>query len=325
MMAERFRRAARVAAGALIALSIAATAAAQSGQLRGKVVDAEGKPVVDAQIKIDFKGNITRVTETKTNRQGVYIQVGLQLGPYEVTASKGDLKQTLTARVSAGTTTELDFTLAPGTAGAAPMSADAAKARDEMRKALEAKYVAAVALIEAEKYDEGVVALNAVITETGGCAICEAKVGEALWKKGDEAGAEAAFKRSIAQDPKLADGYAALASLYNKQQKFDQAAEMGKKANELTGADAAGGGNASVVFNQGIIFWNQSKVGEAKAQFEQALKLDPNLADAHYWLGMSLINEGNTAEARKSFEKYLSLAPKGQYAEMATSILKSIK
>ena len=324
MIAERFRRAAGIAAGVLVALTIAATASAQTGQIRGKVVDAQGQPVADAKVVVDFKGNITRTVETKTDRRGSFIQVGLQIGPYEVTVSKGELTQTLTAKVNAGNTTELEFALAPG-GRAGAMSADEAKALEAARKALEAKYIAAVALIDAEKYDEAIAGLNAVIAETGGCAVCEAKIGEALWKKGDMAGAEAAFKKAIAVDPKLADPYAALASLYNQQQKFDQAAEMSKKANELAGAGTAGGGNASVVFNQGIIFWNQGKIAEAKTQFEQAIKLDANMAEAHYWLGMALINEGNTADAGKSFEKYLSLAPEGQYAGMAASILKSIK
>ncbi len=324
MTAERFRRAARIAAGVVFALAIAANASAQTGQIRGKVLDAKGQPVADAKVIIDFKGNITRKTETKTNRQGVYVQVGLGSGPYEVTAVKDDLTQTLETRVSAGSTSELDFALVPG-GGGRPMTADDEKAMAAKRKELEGKFTAAVTLIDAAKYDEAIVQLNAVIAETGGCAICEAKIGEALWRKGDEAAAEAAFKKAITVDPKLADPYAALASLYNQQKKFDQAAEMSKKANEIAGSGAAGGGNASVIFNQGIIFWNQSKVPEAKAQFEQAVKLDPAMADAHYWLGMALVNEGNTADARKSFEKYLSLAPKGQYAEMATSILKSIK
>ncbi len=323
MMSDRFRRAARVAAGTCAALMIAATAFAQSGQVRGKVLDDKGQPVADAKVTFDFKGNITRITETKTNRQGAFIQVGLQLGPYEVTVEKGDLKQTLTTKVNSGQTTELDFTLAPG-GNTGAMSADDAKKLAEMRKALEDKYVAANALIEAEKYDEGIAALTALITETGGCAICEAKIGEALWKKGDEAGAEAAFKKAIAADPKQADAYNALASLYNQQKKFDQAAEMSKKANELGGA-ATGGASASVVYNQGIIFWNQSKVPEAKAQFEQAIKLDPKMADAHYWLGMALVNEGKLPEAVAAFEKYVSLAPTGQYAEQAKGIIKSIK
>ena len=52
------------------------------------------------------------------------------------------------------------------------------------------------------------------------------------------------------------------------------------------------GGNASVVFNQGIIFWNQSKVAEAKAQFEQAIKIDAKFADAHFNLAMLRMDEG---------------------------------
>lgn len=323
MIAERFHRAVRVAAGACLALSIAATAFAQSGQVRGKVLDAKGQPVVDAKVKFDFKGNITRVVETKTNKQGVYMQVGLPSGPYEVTAEKGDLKQVLQTRVTVGNTTDLDFTLIPGVAGAA--SAADIKAMEAKRKELMDKYSAAVAMIEAQKYDEGIAELKLVITETGGCAVCEAKIGEALWKKGDDAGAEAAFKKSIEVDPKLPDAYSALANLYNQQKKFDQAAEMSKKANELAGASATGGGNASVIFNQGIIFWNQGKIPEAKTQFEQALKLDAKLADANYWFGMALVNEGNTADAKKYFETYLALAPTGQHAAMAKAILQSIK
>lgn len=314
----------RVAAGVVLALAIAATASAQTGTLRGKVVDAKGQPVADAKVTIDFKGNITRKTETKTNRQGVYVQVGLQPGPYEVTVEKGDLKATQNTKVGVGSTGELDFSLVPGGGGGSP---DDAKALEAKRKELEGRYMTAVALIDAGKYDEGITQLNAVIAETGGCAICEAKVGEAMWKKGDEAGAEAQFKKAIAVDPKLPDPYAALASLYNKQQKFDQASEMSKKATELAGASGAAGGgaNASVVYNQGIIFWNQSKVAEAKAQFEQAIKLDPTMADAHYWFAMALVNEGALPDAVKSFEKYLSLAPKGQYAEQAQAMLKAIK
>jgi tetratricopeptide (TPR) repeat protein len=324
MISERFRRATRVAAVACFALSIATAAAAQTGQVRGKVVDAKGAPVIDAKVTLEFKGNVTKVYTTKTDKKGAYIQVGLQSGPWAITVEKGDLKQTLDTVVKLGDTAQLDFALVPGgmpgTAGAADV-----KAMEAKREELKGKFAAAVAMIDAQKYDEGIAEMRAIIVETTTCAVCEAKIGEALWKKGDEAGAEAAFKKSITDDPKAVDAYAALANLYNQQKKFDLAAEYSKKANEIAGSGAAGGGNASVIYNQGIIFWNQSKIAEAKAQFEQAVKLDPKMADAHYWLGMALVNEGNTADAKKSFETYLSLAPTGQYASMATAILKSIK
>ena len=88
---------------------------------------------------------------------------------------------------------------------------------------------------------------------------------------------------------------------------------------------AGGGGNAGASFNQGVILWNAGKIAEAQAQFENAVKVDPNMAEAHYWLGMSLVNAGKTADAKPHFETYLKLAPTGQYAETAKSIVASIK
>lgn len=313
------RGAARAAVALIFVAACAATASAQTGQIRGKVVDAKGEPVADATVTISFTGGITRVTNTKSDERGSFIQVGLQPGPYEVTVAKGDLKQTQTTRVPVGAATNMEFVLA---AGGGAMSAEDAKALEAKRKELEAKYMSGIEMIDAGQIDEGIAALNAVIAETGGCAICQVKIGDGLWKKGDEAGAEAAYKKAIAADPKLSEAYAQLANLYNKQQKFDAAAEMSKKATEAGGA---GGGSASVILNQGIIFWNQGKTTEARAEFEKAVKADPSFAEAHYWLGMSQVSEGLNAEAVKSFEKYLELAPDGQYAETAKQILASIR
>ena len=44
-----------------------------------------------------------------------------------------------------------------------------------------------------------------------------------------------------------------------------------------------------------MILWNAGKIAEAKAQFEAAVKADPNYADANYWVGMANLNGGNMA------------------------------
>ena len=51
------------------------------------------------------------------------------------------------------------------------------------------------------------------------------------------------------------------------------------------------------MFNQGVILWNAGKIAEAKKQFEAAIAANPNHAEAHYQLGMALVNEGNLAGA----------------------------
>ena len=67
---------------------LAAPAQAQTGTARGKVLDAQGQPIADAKVLIEFQGGITRKFETKTNKKGEYMQVGMQPGPYRFTASK---------------------------------------------------------------------------------------------------------------------------------------------------------------------------------------------------------------------------------------------
>jgi tetratricopeptide (TPR) repeat protein len=177
------------------------------------------------------------------------------------------------------------------------------------------------AALEAGNYDDAIAKVEAIMKEIPTCAPCHAKIGDINLKKGDLAAAEKAYLAAIAVDEKLPGPYGALATLYNQQKKFAEAEKMATKANELGGA----GGDANSVFNQGIILWNSSKIPEAQVQFEKATKLDPKLAEAHYWLGMALVNQGKLPEAKAPFTEYLKLAPTGQYADTAKAILATIK
>ena len=89
---------------------------AQTGRLKGKVVDAENKPVEGAAILMESK-EMNRKISTKTDRRGEYSQF---LGPctYMVTASKGNLNQTFEVRVSIDEK-EQNFTLKAGSGGGA--------------------------------------------------------------------------------------------------------------------------------------------------------------------------------------------------------------
>ena len=61
------------------------------------------------------------------------------------------------------------------------------------------------------------------------------------------------------------------------------------------------------------------------AKWKEALKADANYADAHYQLGMALLNEGKLPEAVASFESYVKLAPTGQYATQAKGMIAQLK
>jgi Flp pilus assembly protein TadD len=298
---------------ALFAVLFGAAAFAQTGMIKGKVVDAKGQPVVGARITIEFTGGINRKMETKTDKKGEFIQIGLQSGAYKVTATDEKLgSQTFPANVRVGQTQEVNFVLAPGAGGPG-----------ENPKAVELKklFEEGVTASRANNYDLAIEKFNAAAAVVPNCHDCYYNIGYAYLQKKDEKQAEAAWLKALEIKPDYSEALNGLATLYNNQKRFDEATAMSGKAASAGGAT----GGADALYNQGIILWNQGKIPEAKARFEEALKANPNHPEANFQLGMALLNEGKVPEAVASFEKYLSLAPDGQFAAQAKAMLAQLK
>jgi len=312
--------------------AIAAPSYAQTGQVKGKVADASGKPIEGATVTIEGSDSGGRKFTVKTNKSGDFIQIGLQPGQYKITATKDNLTQTLNQRISLDMV-EVNFSLKPG-GGGGEASAEDRKKAEAKSAAVKTAFAEGVTLSNAGKNDEAIAKFTEVIGMVPKCVECYANIGANYAQKKDWPKAEEAYKKATEVDPNSAEGYTGLANVYNAQKKFDQAAEASAQAMKLSaaagaaGGAAGGGGNASASFNQGVILWNAGKIADAKKQFEDAVKVDPKLAEAHYWLGMANVNEG-TPEALKAavphFDEYLKLAPTGQYAETAKGILSTIK
>jgi tetratricopeptide (TPR) repeat protein len=306
----------------LAALSLALPAAAQStGMLKGTVKDDKGQPVDGAKISIDFEGGVTRHQETKTNKKGEFVQIGLQSGAYKVSAEKeGVGAQVQDTRVRLGATSELNFVLAAARSGAT---------KEEIAKNVELKktFDEGVAASKSGNIDDAIAKFTHAAELNAACSDCYYNLGYAYSQKKEYDKAEAAYKKTIELKADHADAYNGLANIYNAQRKFDLAAEASTKASELGSALGAsgGGGNVNAMYNQGVILWNAGKIPEAKKQFEAVIKADPNHAEAHYQLGMALVNEGNLAGAAGEFETYLKLAPEGPNAVTAKALVAQLK
>jgi tetratricopeptide (TPR) repeat protein len=295
-----------------LVLGLAPAALAQSTMVKGKVIGADKEPIAGVQITIESLGGVPRKLQTKTDRRGEFIQLLTESGPYRITATDPKIgSASADTKVSLGRVSELTIVLVPSTAA----NNDAKAA--ELKKAFEEGVQAS----RAGQHDAAIGKFQAALALQPSCFDCHFNIGVAQMAKKDEKAAEASWKQALELKADYAEALNALATLYNNQKRFDEAAAMSAKA-----ASAGGGaGNADATFNQGIILWNQGKIAEAKTKFEETIKLNPSHPDAHYQLGMALLNEGKLPDAVGAFESYLKLAPDGQYAAQAKGMIAQLK
>lgn len=286
---------------ALAVVLVASAPAAAQSIVRGRVTGADGKPVEGAAVTIEA-AEANRKAETKTDRNGTFLQVGLPSGRYNVTVVKDNLKQTLTAQVSQGRPTELSFNLTP-TSGLTP---------EQIKENAAMQTLAASALeaMKAERFDDAIQRFNEIVLKIPQCTDCFYNLGVAYSRTQKFNEAENAFKKVLELNPNSGDAWTGLANIYNSTKRFDLAQQASAKAAELS-TGAGGGGNAEALYNQGVILWNAGKFAEAKEQFEKATAVDPNMAMAHYQLGMANLNLGQVPAARAAFEAYLKVDPNG--------------
>jgi tetratricopeptide (TPR) repeat protein len=304
------------------ALAIAAPAVAQStGIVKGTVRDDKGQPVDGAKVTIEMNGGTGRRFETKSDKKGEYIQVGLSSGSYKVTAEKDKLGSApITVSVRVNQRAEANPVL--GLASAAATKEGQAKMA-ELRRLFDE----GVALSTAGKHNEAIEKFTAAAGVNATCNDCYNNIGFSYAQLKDYDKAEAAYKKAVEIKADDATGYSGLATVYNAQRKFDLASEASAKATQYSSTlSAAGGtGSADAQYNQGVILWNGGKIAEAKKAFEAAVQANPNHAEAHYQLGMALVNEGNMAGAATEFEAYLKLAPDGPNSATAKSLVAQLK
>ena len=304
-----------IAAGLLLGIGlVAAPARAQTGTARGKVVDAQGQPVQDAKILIEFLGGITRKFEVKTNKKGEFMQVGMQPGQYRFTASKeGFQPVVIEFRVQLGDPTELPpFKLLTGKQAAEQPGSAQALLRSAFQKAVDLQTAGKLAEAEAE--------YKAILEKTPDVPEIYQNLGQIYMARKDYPAAETAFNKALELNPGSTDVATQLAKLYHETGQSDKAMEVMAKAAVGNPADA------KAQFNQGIFLLSANKTDEAVVAFEAAIKADPNMAEAYFRLATTQVGLGKVPEAVANLEKYLSLNPTdAQNKATAEGLIKALK
>jgi tetratricopeptide (TPR) repeat protein len=297
------------AGGLLVSLALLSTTVfAQSGSARGKVVDEKGQGIAEA--KVTF--------ETKTNKKGEYIQVGMPPGGYKITATKDGFQGSfIDMRISLGDATQIpELVLKAGGAAGGAGGAGGPSAADQIR----AEFKVALDLTQAGKLDEAEAAYKGILAQDPTVVEVYQNLGYVYSQKKDWANAEAAYQKALELRPGSADLSSALAKVYSDSGQRDKAIAIMSKAAGDNPTDA------KAQFNMGIFNLNAGKSEEAIGNFQKALETDPTMAEANYHLGTLMVGQNKIPEAVQYLEKFLASNPtNAQNKATAEGLLAALK
>ncbi len=316
-----------IAASVLVLAALAAPVLAQEwagqGRLQGTIKDEQGKPVEGATITLRMGAD--RVDAAKpgppqltTDKKGKWSVLGLANGAWGILIEKeGYMASEGQIKVSPGPSQPLNITLKvipkevieqaekESTAGQAKAALERGNALLEQKKWAEARVEYEDALSKLEDQQFHPMILRAIANTQ----YQEGKTNEAV----------ASLQKALAIKPDDVDTLKLTADLLIASGREAEAQQYIAKLPAGTKMDP------NSILNIGIKAFNEGKMDEAFAKFDQVVKENPELPDAYYYRGLVSLNKGKNAEAKADFLKLLEIAPDHKYAAEAKEFLKEIK
>ena len=318
MRLPRVSRGARLARAALLCGAASAALAAQdAGELRGRVVDAQRRPVAAAQVAIRPLAGDGDAVSIATADDGTFARGGIAAGLYTVTAGKGELRGDMfRVRVRAGRTVLVNVQLAAGRRDAAWI----AELGD--REAASRAFAAGVLASRAADHATAIKQFMRAIARTPDCAACHYNLAIAYTEIDRLADAETAFRQVVELTPDYSAAYYGLASIYTRQGRTADARTARDEATRLARERLAERRRGlEETLQRSVARLDAGDTAGALASLETLLKRDSSFAPTHYWLGMALLGSAAPDRAAAQFRRYLELDGEGEHAARARAAL----
>jgi tetratricopeptide (TPR) repeat protein len=311
----------------------AAVGMAQTSNIQGDVVGADGKPLQGAQIKLD-RTDIKQSFSVKTDKKGHFLYANLPTGTYNITlfVDGKDMGTMTGVRPRQGDNPPLQFDLAKlaaaqaaaAAAGPAPAAAaakpDAGMTKEQRAeyekklkeqeeamakdKALQDAFNAGMEAKTAKNFPVAVENLEKASAMAPTQHVVWAQLAESYISLGDtKSGAEQqaavekginAYSKAVEIKPDDPNYHNNYALALAKGKKMEQAQAELTKAAQLDPPQAG-----KYYYNLGAVYVNTQQSEGAETAFKKAIELDPNYADAYYQLGLVLIGRATVGADQK--------------------------
>lgn len=297
-----------IAAGIVLAVSVASWPQVQ-GKLMGVVRDGQGNPLEKASVHVVSTRTTSVAYNLTTNKEGRFLQVGIQPGYFQVTVKKdGYMPRTTEARVSLAGETNLEFKLDT----ADEIALRSISAADKV-------FLKGNQLYGEQKYAEAAAAYQEAVGMSQTNWGYFLNLGLAYKKLDNKDEALAAFRKAVELSPETYSANKELGEALAKGSAFDEAKNYYQKAVDLSPDDP------DAHFNLGACLTNTGEQDAALEHFLKTAALKPDYADAYYQMGTIYIGKNMVPEAVQSLEKFLELAPGHEKAPLAKQLLQYLK
>jgi tetratricopeptide (TPR) repeat protein len=295
---------------AVIVLALSMTAWSQvQGKLMGIIRDAQGNPIEKASVHIVSTRTTSVSYELTTNKEGRFLQIGIQPGYFQVTVKKdGFMPRTTEARVSLAGETNLEFKLD---------TADEVALRSV--SAADKAFLKGNKLYGEQQYAEAVAAYEEAVGMSRTNWGYFLNLGLAYKKLGKKDESLAVFRKAVELSPESYSSNKELGEALAKGSVFDEAKKYYQKAVDLSPDDP------DAHYNLGACLTNTGEQDAALEHFRKTTELKTDYADAYYQMGTIYIGRNMVLEAVQSLEKFLELAPAHEKAPLAKQLLQYLK
>jgi tetratricopeptide (TPR) repeat protein len=305
---------------------------ALSGQISGQVRYSDGgQPAFNIIVNCDAQSGGSCGQEM-TDRNGRFRFTGLALASYIISVRvPGYTEQRQEVELLTTPSANLQFQLRPdGSARATPVGSSLVDAK--VPGAAKKEFDQAAALVAAGKKEsltEAIRHLEKAVNIYPQYVEANLMLGTTYMDLSQWDKAEDVLKRTVELDPQAGNALLALGELYFRQKKAEDAEKVLVRGLAIENRSYQGHlALARVYFDISTRLKDEAQakpvLEKAYEQVNQSLRLKPDFAQAHLVKGNLLLRVRRAEDAKREFEEYLRLDPKGPFADQTRAVVEKI-